>query len=333
MSRRFLVFSIITLTVVATAVMFYFFTADDGVSDRQYRDAYRKHYKVFTPPMPEVADFCGEVLPLERFYVYEALDREILVNTFWHNQTLLLFKRAHRWFPVIEPILAEHGIPGDFKYLALIESGLSNAVSPSGATGFWQFLEGTAKDFGLEVNRNIDERYHVEKSTAAACRYLRDAYVRFGNWTLVAAAYNGGNRRISELLQEQQAGSYYDMLLAEETARYVFRIVAFKAIFEKPTRYGFYLREKDFYPPVQTKTLKVDQDVKDLVAFAAENGLTYRELKIFNPWLREKTLKVKKGAYYMITIPDGEFRDYESLKRQLNDEPVIFRDTLLFEEL
>ena len=333
MLKRIIVYAIVPLAGILAAFFFFFFTGDDGVSDRQYREAFRKHYKVFIPSVPEQVDFCGEPAPMELFYVYEALDREILVNTFWHNQTLLLFKRAHRWFPVIEPILAENGVPDDFKYVALIESGLSNVVSPSGAAGFWQFLEGTAKDYGLEIDRDVDERFHVEKSTAAACRYLRDSYARFGNWTLVAAAYNGGNRRISELLAEQKVSSYYDLLLAEETARYVFRIMAFKSIFEHPTHYGFYLREKDFYPSIGIETISVDKDIKDLVAFASEHGMTYRELKIFNPWLRDKSLKVRKGNTYLISLPEKGFRDHEGLIEQIDDEPVIFRDTLLFDEL
>jgi hypothetical protein len=272
-------------------------------------------------------------VPTNISYVYESLDRELLVNTYWHNRTVLMFKRANRWFPLIEPILARYGIPDDFKYLAVIESGLDNVVSPSGATGFWQFLEGTAKDYGLEVDGDVDERYHPEKSTEAACKYLRESYSKFGNWTLVAAAYNAGKRRISESLEEQQATSYYDLLLNEETSRYVFRILALKIIFENPTDYGIFLREKDFYPPIAVKTIKVDESIDDLVAFAAKQGVSYRVLKMFNPWLRDKKLKVRRGEVYTISIPRDEYLEYEKMIDGLDHEPVVFGDTLSFDEL
>ena len=333
MAKRIFIFLLISIVCLSAAGLFYFFTQDDGVSDKLYREAFRRNYKIFALKVPEAIDFAGEAAPLNTFYVNEALDRELLVNTYWHNKTVLLFKRAHRWFPVIEPILEEHGIPDDFKYLAVIESGLSNAVSPSGAAGFWQFLKGTAKDYKLEVDKDVDERYHLEKSTAAACRYFRDSYQRFGNWTLVAAAYNGGNRRIRESLEEQQSNSYYDLLLSEETSRYVFRILALKSIFEQPTHYGFFMREKDFYPPIPAKTVSVKSDIKDLVEFAKQHDISYKVLKMFNPWLRSTSLKVGKGKAYLITIPENSYKTYEDLIDDLNDDPIIFRDTLIFEEL
>ncbi len=206
-------------------------------------------------------------------------------------------------------------------------------MSPSGAVGFWQFLKGTARDYDLEVDKDVDERYHVQKSTEAACRYFRDSYKKFGNWTLVAAAYNAGNRRISEAKDEQKSNSYYDLLLSEETSRYVFRILAIKTIFENPTHYGMFLREKDFYPPIPVKTIAVDKDIKDLLAFAKEHDISYKVLKIFNPWLRDKNLKVKGGKTYLISIPGKEYLDYDALTNDLDDDPVIFGDTLNFEEL
>ena len=215
----------------------------------------------------------------------------------------------------------------------MIESGLSNAVSPSGAVGFWQFLKGTAKDYGLEVDKDVDERYHVQKSTEAACRYFRDSYQKFGDWTLVAAAYNAGKRRITESLEEQAEDSYYDLLLSEETGRYVFRILALKTIFDNPTQYGFFLREKDFYPPIPVKTVKVDKDIKDFVAFAKEHDISYKVLKMFNPWLRDKKLKVKWGKTYLISIPEDDYMNYEGLIDDMSGDPIVFRDTLNFEEL
>ena len=333
MLKRTLLFVLISVLCLSAAGLLYFFTADDGVSDGQYRDAFRRNYKIFAVAVPEKISFAGESVPLQVFYVRESLDRELLVNTYWHNRTVLLFKRAHRWFPVIEPILAEYGIPDDFKYLAVIESGLTNAVSPSGAVGFWQFLKGTAKDYKLEVDKDVDERYHVQKSTEAACRYLRDSYQKFGSWTLVAAAYNAGNRRIREAISDQKTNSYYDLLLSEETSRYVFRVLALKAIFENPTDYGLFLREKDFYPFVPVTTVSVDKDIKDFVAFANEHGISYKVLKMFNPWLRDKSLKVRRGKTYLISIPHKDYLDYDALRDDLNDDPVIYRDTLNFEEL
>ena len=179
----------------------------------------------------------------------------------------------------------------------------------------------------------MDERYHLEKSTAAACRYFRDSYQRFGNWTLVAAAYNAGNRRIRESMEEQKKSSYYELLLSEETSRYVFRILAIKSIFEQPTKYGYFLREKDFYPPIPVKTVTIEDDVKDLVSFAAEHGISYKVLKIFNPWLRKNSLKVGKGKTYQVRIPHDIYMDYDELLDELNDDPIIFMDTLEFEEL
>jgi len=333
MLKRILFFVLISVLCLSAAGVFYFFTGDDGVDDRQYRDAFRRNYKIFAVAVPEEVSFAGEAVPLNVFYVHESLDRELLVNTYWHNRTVLLFKRAHRWFPVIEPILAEYGIPDDFKYLAVIESGLTNAVSPSGAVGFWQFLKGTAKDYKLEVDKDVDERYHVQKSTEAACRYFRDSYQKFGNWTLVAAAYNAGKRRISEAVEDQKTDSYYDLLMSEETSRYVFRILALKTIFETPTDYGMFMREKDFYPPIPVTTITVDKDIKDFVAFAKEHDISYKVLKMFNPWLRDKSLKVRRGHTYLISIPGKNYMDYDALTDDLDDDPVVFGDTLNFEEL
>ena len=333
MLKRIFFFLLISVLCLSVAGLFYFFTGDEGVSDAQYRDAFRRNYKIFAVAVPDEASFAGENLPMNVFYVREALDRELLVNTYWHNQTVLLFKRAHRWFPVIEPILEEQGIPDDFKYLAMIESSLSNAVSPSGAVGFWQFLEGTAKDYGLEVDGDVDERYHLQKSTVAACKYFRESYQEFGNWTLVAAAYNAGKRRISESLDEQKEDSYYELLLSEETSRYVFRAVAFKTIFNHPTHYGFFLREKDFYPHIPVKTITVDKDIKDFVAFAKKHNVSYKVLKMFNPWLRDNKLNVKRGKTYKISIPESGYMDYEGLIKDLDDDPLVFGDTLNFEEL
>ena len=265
-------------------------------------------YKISAIKLPEKIDFAGETTPLNIYYVQESLDRELIVNTYWHSSTLLSLKRAARWFPVIEPILKENGIPDDFKYLALIESGLENVTSPAGAKGFWQFLKGTAKDYGLEVNNEVDERYNVEKASQAACKYFNKAFEKYKNWTLVAAAFNAGNNGINRQIEKQKVNNYYSLLLDDETERYVFRILALKMIFENPEKYNFYLNEDDYYSPIPTKIIEVKSSIKDLADFAIENGINYRILKEFNPWLRKGELKNAKHKIYEIKIPIKQFK-------------------------
>ena len=274
---------------------------------KEENEAYIKHvnerYRIFSLPLPEKADFCGELAPLEQWDVAEKFDREMLVNTYWHSNTLLSIKRAYRWFPVIEPILKEQGIPDDFKYLALIESGFINATSPSGAVGFWQFLPETATQYGLEVNDEVDERYHVEKSTRAACAYFKDAYARFGSWSLVAASYNMGMGGVQKQADRQGSKDYYQLLLNEETARYVFRILAIKELMNNADKYGFVVRPTDLYTPLNSKTITLSQGVEDFAAYAQQNGINYKTLKLYNPWLRQSYLKNKSNKIYEIKIP------------------------------
>lgn len=258
---------------------------------------------VFAVPVPASLSFAGEDVPLEVYYVREYLDRDLIVNTYFHSSTVLMMKRANRWFPMIERILAEYGVPEDFKYLALIESGLENVTSPAGAGGFWQFLKHTAREYGLEVNSGIDERDNPEKSTIAACKYLLKSYERFGNWTLVAAAYNAGNRRIAQEISRQKTDNYYELLLNQETARYVFRILAVKTIFENPQQYGFHLAPDELYPPLQTETITVNQTVNNLIDFAISHGTNYKTLKILNPWLKQDYLPNKSRRTYHLQIP------------------------------
>lgn len=253
-------------------------------------------------PIPDSASFAGESVPMDIFYVREQFDRELTVNTYWHSATILSLKRAARWFPVIVPILARNGIPEDFKYLALVESGLMNVISPAGATGFWQFLEKTGKEYGLTINREVDERYHVEKSTEAACAYLNKSYNKFGNWTLVASSYNAGQGRIDESIDKQQVRNYYEMQLPDETLRYIFRILAIKCIFENQLTYGFKLSPGDLYNPLEVKTIKVKESIGNLPAFAREHKTTYRMLKELNPWLRSDKLTVR-GQEFEIALP------------------------------
>lgn len=260
------------------------------------------NYKLSPPVIPSAISFCGEEVPILRKDVYESLDREFLINMYWQSQTFLFLKRAHKWFPIIEPILKENGVPDDFKYLAVIESGLMNVVSPSGARGFWQFMPKTAKDHGLEVNGFVDERYHVEKATQAACVYLKEAYNKFGDWTLAAASYNMGKAGLEKRLQQQKVSSYYDLLLNMETARYVYRMIAVKTIIANPSKYGFYLEKEDYYEFPAYTEIKVDSSISNLVDFAQQHDLTYKEFKWLNPWLRDRELPNPSGKEYVFKI-------------------------------
>ncbi|MCH8330084.1 MAG: lytic transglycosylase domain-containing protein [Bacteroidetes bacterium] len=262
-----------------------------------------KYYKIFPVEIPAEATFAGESVPLDIFDVRERLDRELLINTYWHSSTIYHFKQANRWFPVIEPILKENNIPDDFKYLALAESGLQNKVSPSRAEGVWQFLKGTGKEYGLQIENAIDERYHIEKATAAACQYLQEAYDTFGSWTMAAAAYNKGMPGMKKQVARQKETKYYDLLLNEETSRYIFRILALKEVLLNPEQYGFFYKEKDLYQPLKYKTFTIDSPIADLADFAKENGTNYKTLKILNPWLRDTYLKNDKRKEYTIKIP------------------------------
>jgi len=253
--------------------------------------------------LPTEIDFAGEAAPLTIVDVRERLDREMIINTNLHSSTTLIFKRASRAFPVIEPILKKYGVPDDFKYLAVIESGLVNAVSPAGARGVWQFMPETAKEKGMEVNDFVDERYDLEKSTEAACRYLLEAKNKFGNWTLAAASYNGGMFGINRQLESQQVTDYYDVLLTEETSRYVFRILALKEIMQNPAKYGFDIPKDQLYYPIEIKKIEIDTPITNLSSFAKGMGINYKILKLHNPWLRDKKLDNKSNKKYILEIP------------------------------
>ncbi|NOU45604.1 MAG: lytic transglycosylase domain-containing protein [Bacteroidales bacterium] len=259
------------------------------------------------PGYPDDLSFAGEKIPLDIFYTRESLERELIVNTYWHSSTLMLLKRTNRWFPVIEPILKKNGVPDDFKYLCLIESNLLQAKSPAGAIGFWQILEVTAKELGLEVTEDVDQRYDVELSTEAACNYFLKAYLKYGNWSLVAASYNAGQKKISDLLAAQRVSSYHDLLMPEETERYLFRILSMKLIVEDPKKYGFKLDEEDYYAPLAAAEVSVSGSVSSWTDFANQHGITYKLLKYFNPWLRTEKLKNQNGKTYKIKIPEAPF--------------------------
>lgn len=283
------------------------YAVQDAPTDENQYGKFVKDYRVYPIQMPENLNFAGEPVPIESPDIYERMDRELLVNTYWQSNSLLLMKRANKYFPIIEPILAEMGVPDDLKFIAVIESGLTQAVSPAGARGFWQFMESTGREYGLEINDNIDERYHIEKATRAAVEYLKNSEERFGSWTLAAAAYNAGNYGVARQQERQEVNDYYDLLLGNETERYVFRILALKEIMEHPKKYGFHFREKDLYQPVPTYTVKVDTSVSNFARFAKEFGINYKILKIYNPWLREASLENTEGFEYEIKIPEAGF--------------------------
>lgn len=266
-------------------------------------------YGVYALDLPKTLDFAGESVPLNNPDIKERADREFLVNTYWQSNGIMLVKKSKKYFPIIEAILAEEGIPDDFKYLAVIESGLDNVKSPAGASGFWQIMSATGKELDLEVNSNVDERYHLEKATRAACKYLKDSKERMGTWTLAAAAYNAGNAGINRELERQQASTYYDLLLGQETGRYVFRILALKEILKNPESFGFNVEPEHYYYQVPTKKIMVDYEIDDLAAFAKANSINYKILKIHNPWLRENKLNNKSGKLYEIEIPENGYYD------------------------
>ncbi len=256
--------------------------------------------KTFAVKLPKQIQFAGESVPLNDFEVKERLDRELLINSYWHSSTIYLLKQANRYFPIIVPILKEHNIPEDFKFVALAESGLQNVVSPSNAVGVWQFLKSTGKSYQLEINDEVDERYHLEKASAAACNYLQDGYNIFHNWTLAAASYNMGIESLRKKTKQQMQESYYDLLLNRETSRYLFRILAFKEIYNNPEKYGFYLEADDLYQPIKYKTVTIDSAITSLPLFAKQMGTNYKLLKFMNPWLRKRSLKNPSKKKYVL---------------------------------
>ena len=288
--------------VFAIAFLFVF-AVQDAPSDDNLEKKIINDYNVYALNVPENLTFAGEQLPLNNPDILERMDRELLVNTYWQSNGLLMFKRANKYFPIIEPILAKYNIPNDFKYLAVIESGLQNVTSPAGAKGFWQIMKATGKENGLEINSNVDERYNLELATEVACKYLLKAKERFGSWTLAAASYNAGMAGISRRLKEQGVDDYYNLLLGQETGRYIFRIVALKEILNNPAKYGFNFRNTDLYRTVPTYKVKVDTAVTDFVKFSERFGINYKILKLHNPWLREKHLNNKSRKEYQISIP------------------------------
>lgn len=267
------------------------------------REDFPQQYRIVNPPLPSQIYFAGDRVPLELQDIRERLDKEVIINTYLHSATILNIKRSARWFPAIERILKENGIPEDFKYIAIIESGLENLISSKKATGFWQFTEDAALQFGLEVNSEVDERYNAEKSTEAACRYLKQAYARFKNWTMAAASYNMGMAGLYRQTERQKTSNYFDLYLNDETSRYIFRALALKTILTEPQKYGYLLDKDDLYKAYDTYDYKTDSTIGDLAAFAFARGINYKTLKLLNPWLRDNVLTNKSGRTYVIKLP------------------------------
>lgn len=260
---------------------------------------------VYSPDVPASVKICGETVPLERVDMYEAFDRELTSIVYTHGTTLLILKRANRFFPELQRILRDNGVPDDMLYLACVESSLNpRAYSPAKAAGFWQFIPSTAREYGLEVNDEVDERYNIEKATAAACRYLKSSYRRFGNWPSVMAAYNGGNARITGELDRQGQDTSLDLYLTEETTRYPYRIMAMKTVLENPSRYGFHLRSDQLYQPRRFREVNVNGPVADWPRWAASHGISYAILRDLNPWIRAKKLTNRNGKTYKVRIPE-----------------------------
>lgn len=285
--------------------LFTYSTSND--TDLAHQQRFNREYNIFSLNLPKKLSLCDEEVPLQLIDVRERLDRELLVNTYWQSNSLLAHKRANRWLPVIEPILAREGVPDDLKYIPLVESGFTNTTSPAGAVGFWQFMKPTAQALGLEVNDEVDERYNVVRSTEAACAFLKEAHGRYGSWILAAASYNLGRGNLDKQINRQTQNDYFNLLLPEETSRYIFRLLAVKLIHEQPEQYGFHLREKDLYPPYSTREVTLEPPVEDLNELAISHGTNYKVLKLLNPWLRDNTLGKHQGKTYTLLLPSDDF--------------------------
>ena len=322
-SGRKVIVALAGFVLLYLTIKLFSFYSHDLDDDLEYQNLFINKYGVFALNSPKHLSFCGEAVPASDLNIRERLDKELLSNTYFQSNTMLLFKGAHQWFPLIEPILKKYNIPDDFKYLPLVESNLSNTVSPAGATGFWQLMKNTAAMYDLEVNDEVDERYNVVKSTVAACRYLQQSYQELHNWTLCVAAYNMGIEGIKNQIIKQKTNNFYDLFLNTETSRYVFRVLAIKEILENPRNYGYYFREKDLYPNVPTHSVKIDSTITDLVEFAQSHNINYKILKIYNPWLISSALNNIDHKTYYITIPDSGYHVFDTIPVEIGNS-IIF---------
>jgi len=300
-------------------ILVFSFSVPTVKSDIIVKSEPKSSFVVTGVEIPDNIEFANEKVPIEDFDIKESLERELLINSYWHSQTLMLLKKSTRYFGMIEPILKKYNLPDDFKFLALAESGLSNVTSPAGAVGFWQFVPATAKEYGLEVNDEVDERYHVEKSTEAACKFLNASFKIYKSWTMSAASYNAGRTGLNKQIQRQYTDYYYDILLNEETARYIFRIIALKMILNEPKKYGFEISKEDYYQPIPYTEITIKTPINDLAKFAFEKGTNYKMLKMLNPWFRDNVLTNISGKSYVVKIPDPGFR---KIQKELPKEDI-----------
>jgi len=293
---------ILTIGLIFFAITL-FFTDNTVNANNNPDENFPQGYRIVSPEMPNYLEFAGEKIPAENFEVYERMEREFLSNTYWHSATILAIKRANRWFPLIEPILKKNNIPDDFKYLCVAESNMENVISPAGATGFWQFMKPAGEKYGLEINSQVDERYDVEKSTEAACKYLRDSYDMFGSWIVAAASYNMGQDGVQLQRERQKTTNYFNLVLNSETSRFVARIVSLKYILQNPEKYGFDIQAEEKYKPLEFYEETLDSSVADLADYATNLGVNYFILKMYNPWLRDNYLSNKTKKVYVIKLP------------------------------
>lgn len=295
----------IAVAAFLTFALFASYTDSDeqplGLAD--FSDTHKLPQLIKPVNLNKAFEFAGEAVPMENFDARERLDRELTENSYRHGKNILNLKKANRYFPMIETILAENGVPDDFKYVAVAESDLSNAVSPAGARGFWQFMKPTARDYGMEVTATVDERYHIEMSTRAACKHILRLKKIMGSWTLAAAAYNVGQTRLKREMTAQRANSFYDLNLNQETSRYLFRLLAFKAIMQSPQDFGFDLGTEGYHPLNNFAVVEVTTTIPNLGDFAQKYGTSYRMIKLYNPWLTSTSLANKSGKQYFIKIP------------------------------
>jgi hypothetical protein len=296
------------LGIVVTAgssilLVILFFTDNTTNANSNPNEDFPQGYRIISPEIPNYLEFAGEKIPTENFEVYERIEREFLSNTYWHSATILAIKRANRWFPVIEPILKQNNMPDDFKYLCVAESNLENVISPAGATGFWQFMKPAGEKYGLEINSQVDERYDVEKSTEAACKYLQDSYDMFASWIVSAASYNMGQDGVQLQRERQKTTNYFNMVLNSETSRFIARIVSLKYILQNPEKYGFDIKDEEKYKPLEYYEVRLDSSVADFADYAKSLNVNYFILKMYNPWLRDNSLSNKNKTAYTVKLP------------------------------
>lgn len=324
MKKRFTPYIIVAIAAFTLGFALPFFTSSEVFNPE--KESVKSEVPSLTAPpsIPNQVNFAGENIPLDRYDLRERMDRELMSFTYMHSTTMLTIKKANRYLPIIEPILRQQGVPDDLKYLAIIESSLNTlAKSPAGAAGMWQFMQTTGRQYGLEVNNNIDERYNVEKATVAACKYLKEAYEKYGNWLSVAASYNAGQARITSELSKQQTEKATDLWLVEETSRYMFRLLAAKEVFTNPQRFGFLLKREELYPMMKYNEVTVTTGIDTLATFAKQHGVSYRELKDANPWLRQDFLQNKSGRTYVLKIPAKESIYYQPKQTKVHYRPWV----------